>query len=378
MIFCMAWKAVGAFHCHLPLLPQTIVSHGIWCTRNTLPILCNPLYAAQAPVDLVSRQQETLAHEQIQVLSQDPLIYLVPDLLSPEECRDYQNYVQSLSDRTMTRSNPPQVSLELSKLWPLPVLSLLAGVPPVVRGYLNAEGTTVNDWWDILQPLLPAALWNSAMALLASGLLAFAVVLPALRLYAHANARTSVAMALNQEADMEFVRPLVERIECLTTHPWTHWEAPVVTRYDPGARFALHGDASPTGGSEWQHQGGQRIVTCIVYLNCLEHGGGATSFPSLNLAVEPRPGQGLVFFPADSCTFQADDRTLHESLPTLPNQVKWIVQLFGRAQRVPPPLGLPDAFGVNTSSTSTTTTPISSTTAVCATVPHVPIHMPYP
>jgi hypothetical protein len=129
-----------------------------------------------------------------------------------------------------------------------------------------------------------------------------------------------------------------------TTH--LHWEAPVVTRYAPnGARFARHNDASPTRGSEWTDQGGQRVVTCICYLTSLpsnETTGGETYFDVLDIAVRPTQGMALFFFPADSNTLVADDRTTHESLPTSPKHEKWIVQMFGRTQTVPPPLGLPD------------------------------------
>jgi len=88
--------------------------------------------------------------------------------------------------------------------------------------------------------------------------------------------------------------------------------------------------------------GGQRVVTCICYLNAVTAGGGETYFDKLGLTVTPETGKALIFFPADSKTWKADDRTTHESLP--PASEKWIVQMFGRAERVPPPLGLPDSF----------------------------------
>jgi hypothetical protein len=137
---------------------------------------------------------------------------------------------------------------------------------------------------------------------------------------------------------------LVDKIFEQTQHPWQCWEAPVVTRYDPGAIFARHGDASPIQGQEWRDQGGQRVVTCICYLNTLQEGeGGETYFDQVDIAVTPEAGKALFFFPADGLTWKADDRTTHESLPPVDKQ-KWIVQLFGRAKRVPPPLGLPDSF----------------------------------
>lgn len=290
---------------------------------------------------LASKQTSLLSSPgKVQVLSQDPLIYLIPNLLSKEECQAYQKRVLDFQDtRPLKRSNPPQVSLQVSKLWPLPFLSLLAGLPPLLR---LETSTTESHITLTLTQALQVMLPNVAIALAASFLLAFGIVLPALRKLSESSSRTSVAVALNLEADMEFVQPLVDRVSALVGHAWEKWEAPVVTRYEPGAIFARHGDASPTMGSEWADMGGQRVVTCICYLNSLDKG-GETYFHKLGFGVSPQQGSALVFFPADSISRKADDRTIHESLPA--DEDKWIVQLFGRAERVPSPLGLPDAYG---------------------------------
>ena len=282
--------------------------------------------------------KEALNNPKVKVLSKDPLVYVVSDLLSAEECKAYQRYIQDIN-RPMTRSNPPQVSLDSNKLWPLSILSLLAGVPPVVRLFERDRSSFDNhlSLWEILQAALP----NMAIALTTSLLLAYAVILPLIRSQANRSSRTSVAVALNQLDDMEFVQDLVKRVSTITQHSWNKWEAPVVTKYDPGAVFSKHGDASPTRGSEWIDTGGQRVVTCICYLNTVEDG-GETYFHALGFGVAPEAGKALVFFPADSASAVADDRTVHESLP--PQEEKWIVQLFGRTNRVPPPLGLPDEF----------------------------------
>jgi len=290
---------------------------------------------------------------QVHILSRDPLVYEIPNLLSKAECEAYQRYVISQEHtRPMTRSNPPDVSLDVSKLWPLPFLSLLAGVPPYLRllqqqqqqgGHDNLAAALHNPL--SLSSIAQAVVPNILLALSAMAALAWGVVVPLLRRQSNQSSRTSVAVALNQEKDTDFVRPLVERVVAATpnNHPWWCWEAPVVTRYDPGAVFARHGDASPTRGSEWKDAGGQRVVTCICYLNDVTAGGGETYFDQLDLAVQPAAGKALFFFPADRETWKADDRTTHESIAPVAND-KWIVQMFGRAQRVPPPLGLPDSF----------------------------------
>ena len=281
----------------------------------------------------------------VEVLSTDPLIYIIPSLLSSNECDLYRHYVSDLSnvhnDRKMTRSNPPQVSLDVKKLWPLPFLSLLSGILPLYRLLESSSDDIVL--LDIAWAVFP----NVLVSLLAMGFLGFIIILPLIRRLSDISSRTSDAIALNMDEDVGLIGPLVDRA---TASVWTghlnrsfsriNWEAPVVTRYDVGSIFGRHGDASPTRGSEWKDVGGQRLVTCICYLNTLSEGeGGETYFDKLRLKVRPQQGSALFFYPSNAATMEADVRTTHESLP--PTEEKWIVQLFGRAERVPPPLGLP-------------------------------------
>lgn len=278
----------------------------------------------------------------VQVLSLDPLIYTIPNLLTKLECEQYQRYVQEQEclGRKMTRSNPPGVSINIKKLWPLPLLSMFAGIPSYFRLVESRDGSTL-DLQDVFLAVAPSILLTA----LTMGLLAFLAV-PLTRMISDGSARTSVAMALNFEQDMPVIRSFVDRATACVQLPgfsWQQWEAPVVTRYDVGAVFARHGDASPSRGSEWKELGGQRLVTCICYLNTLDEAGGETYFDRLGIAVSPAAGTALFFYPADAKGLLADERTTHESLP--PAAEKWIVQMFGRAERVPPPLGIPDAFG---------------------------------
>lgn len=282
------------------------------------------------------------SNERLEVLSFDPLVYLVHNVLSAEECQSYMNHVKNLTEvsnaRSLTTSNPPQVTLVKTKLWPLPFLSVLAGVPTLIRKLNDAGDSQSLDWHDILFSIAPP----TAAAFLFSCTMA-AVAIPLLQWIVAPASRTSDVIALNQEEDIPFIRPLVERACRISNgHPWTCFEAPVVTRYRTGAVFTMHNDASPTLGSEWAELGGQRVVTTIFYLNTC-NAGGATSFDKLGIAVQPRQGSALVFFPADKSTLEADERTRHESTPAV--EEKWIVQMFGRiGPRVPPPLGIPDEF----------------------------------
>ena len=280
------------------------------------------------------------APQDAQVLSHDPLIYTIPNLLTPAECQAFIDRSKALEDvRPMKLSNPPQVSLDVQKLWPLPFLSLGAGIPPFMRYYQQHD-----DTFDDIQELLSVILPPIGIAFLSSLFLAFGVVLPLIKTISESKSRTSLAMALNTEDDVPFVKDLVNRVSTITQHSWSMWEAPVFTRYGKGAIFAKHSDASPTRGSEWKDEGGQRVVTCICYLNDVKSG-GETSFDKLGIDVAPRQGRALIFFPTlPGDSLEADERLTHESLVVKSDEEKCIIQMFGRVARVPPPLGLPDSF----------------------------------
>lgn len=68
-------------------------------------------------------------------------------------------------------------------------------------------------------------------------------------------------------------------------------------RYQVGQQFKDHHDFFHQGEGYWQFEalnGGQRSWTVMVYLNQPE-AGGATAFPVLDYAVEPRRGMALIW-----------------------------------------------------------------------------------
>lgn len=287
----------------------------------------------------------------IEIISEDPKCFLIHNMLRAEECEEYisraNNEIQNSKednedsnskDNSIARSNAPDVSLKISRLWPLPFLCLGAGIPPVLKLFL--DDTSSTDSTINLNQVITAVLPNISIAF-GITLLLIILITQGMRQYAEKNSRTSKSVSLNQEKDIEFIRTLVNRASSITNHNWYQWEAPVITKYDPGALFASHNDASPTRGSEWAELGGQRVVTVITYLNTCEKGGG-TKFDKLNFIVQPNQGSALVFYPSNVETLDADERTMHQSLPAVED--KYIVQLFGRQKKVPNPLGISDAY----------------------------------
>ena len=118
-------------------------------------------------------------------------------------------------------------------------------------------------------------------------------------------------------------------------------------------------------GRRFASNGGQRIVTVLVYLNDVARG-GATSFPNLKLQIQPRQGMALVFFPA-TVDGVLDRQALHAALPALDTKYVsqiWIRQgmYFGQAsKRVlqlmgPPLVGMPSTMMPTPVTTTTTLT----------------------
>jgi len=258
------------------------------------------------------------------VLSENPLIFTVPDLISADDCTSLLN--QAAKDDRMQMSNAPKATVSVDKLWPLMILSPLFAAPTYIKT------NSISD-------SLPIAF----IALIASISLAFGAV-RLLNANSSNTLRTSRSLALNEVSDQKQATiNLIDNVEKVLNIPRTNFEAPVITIYDVGGRFAPHNDASPTLGSEWADLVGQRIATAIVGLKSMKkNAGGETKFVSAGIEVPVIAGQGLFFFPADFTTKEADERTLHEGSAVIGSENnKFITQIFVRENEVPPPLGLP-------------------------------------
>eukprot|EP00934_Nitzschia_sp_Nitz4_P002182 Nitzschia sp. Nitz4//scaffold163_size50693//37346//38395//NITZ4_006993-RA/size50693-snap-gene-0.61-mRNA-1//1//CDS//3329538046//2182//frame0 len=137
----------------------------------------------------------------------------------------------------------------------------------------------------------------------------------------------------------EDVPDLMRKISALTGKPMEHCELPQVGRYEASQYYFQHFDAfnlDEEDGRRFASNGGQRTVTVLLYLNTVERG-GATSFPGLQLQVQPRQGTALVFFPA-TVQGSLDRQALHAALPAVDTKFVsqiWIRQssYFGQASK---------------------------------------------
>lgn len=121
--------------------------------------------------------------------------------------------------------------------------------------------------------------------------------------------------------------PLVEKIETriseITGIPVINGEGIQILNYVNGGEYKPHYDYFPDndGGRTNMSQGGQRIVTIIMYLNDVQ-AGGATVFPEINLSVYPQKGSAL-YFSYFNAHGQTDPLTLHGGAPVVEGE-KWI------------------------------------------------------
>ena len=116
-----------------------------------------------------------------------------------------------------------------------------------------------------------------------------------------------------------------------------------VLHYAPGEQFAPHFDyfdpEAPVHGEQLA-VGGQRVATCLVYLNG-GYEGGATAFVDIGLEVQGRPGSAL-FWSNVAADGAPDRNTRHAGLPPTSGE-KWLLSKWFRDRpqtHVRAPVGL--------------------------------------
>jgi predicted 2-oxoglutarate/Fe(II)-dependent dioxygenase YbiX len=114
----------------------------------------------------------------------------------------------------------------------------------------------------------------------------------------------------------------------------TH-EPPNLLHYSPGQEYRPHFDfinPQVPGFRDQLAVLGQRIATCLIYLND-DYAGGETAFLQLGWKYRGRPGDALLFFNVDG-RGQPHPQSLHAGLPPTRGE-KWVLSMWVR-DRVQP------------------------------------------
>ncbi len=121
-----------------------------------------------------------------------------------------------------------------------------------------------------------------------------------------------------------------ETISQLVNLPLSHAESLQIVHYGPGQKYDAHFDSydlSSTKGKRCCEKGGQRLLTCLIYLNNVPKG-GATGFPKLNLEVKAEQGSMVIFHNVEHDNYsQPHKESLHGGLEVFEGE-KWACNMW--------------------------------------------------
>ena len=129
----------------------------------------------------------------------------------------------------------------------------------------------------------------------------------------------------------ETIHEVSKRLSILVQMPIRNAEMFQVVHYESGTEYKPHFDSfdqfTELGKKYWE-PGGQRMITALIYLNDVADG-GATYFPELNISINPKKGNVLVFHNTISETTNINPRSLHAGMPVTSGE-KWAANLWFR------------------------------------------------
>ncbi len=124
---------------------------------------------------------------------------------------------------------------------------------------------------------------------------------------------------------------LAERVSEFVGIPLEYAESFQVIHYGETQEYRAHYDAwDPTtvAGARCMERGGQRLVTCLIYLNDVP-AGGSTGFPHLDMEVLAKRGRMLIFHNCRTGTSDRHPDSLHAGMPVEKGE-KWACNLWFR------------------------------------------------
>ncbi|MGA1034851.1 MAG: prolyl hydroxylase family protein, partial [Ilumatobacteraceae bacterium] len=145
-------------------------------------------------------------------------------------------------------------------------------------------------------------------------------------------ARTG-SVAWVRYGDSPMVQGVMHRVSDLVGIPVHHSESMQVVHYAETQEYRPHFDGwdlNTEKGRLRTENGGQRVLTALMYLNDVE-GGGGTSFPKLDLEVESKPGRLVIFHNIVDTETNLHPHSLHGGMPVTAGE-KWACNLWFRAR----------------------------------------------
>ena len=127
---------------------------------------------------------------------------------------------------------------------------------------------------------------------------------------------------------------ILEKASEISGKPLENCEDLQVVRYEPGAYYKQHHDAccdASQGCDGFQQEGGQRMLTLLVYLND-EFTDGETHFPELDIKMKADPGSAIMFWPLGKDDDRCHPKALHAGLPPS-SGVKYVCNAWVRENK---------------------------------------------
>ncbi len=135
-----------------------------------------------------------------------------------------------------------------------------------------------------------------------------------------------------QIGENQLIRDIEQRVSSYTGLPVENGEGLQIVHYTKGGYYKNHWDyfdPAWAGNQGELGRGGQRVITCLMYLNTVS-GSGETNFPYADLRIEPKEGKAIIWHNIDE-QGNIDKSTFHEAVPVGDGVEKWIATKWLRA-----------------------------------------------
>lgn len=128
------------------------------------------------------------------------------------------------------------------------------------------------------------------------------------------------------------IQNIVKRISELVGMPNENAESLQVIHYQENQKYEYHYDAFELEKTDKSRRllrnGGQRLLTCLIYLNNVKEG-GETGFQTLNIEIKPKTGKIVVFENTFPNSLIKHPDSLHSGRPVISGE-KYAVNLWFR------------------------------------------------